>query len=138
MYNAKVNLLPGFTAAADYSADGTNTGFGLYQYRFVYLSAAGVVTVCDTEGQRPIGVLMNRPKQYEVADVAELTGSLQVQSSTNVGAGVPIETADDGQAATVAYGASGSDHFICGYSITASTATPGLITIAACTPHRNA
>lgn len=132
------NLLPGLIAAADYSADGTTEQFGLYENLFVYLSAAGVVTVCDAEGQRALGVLLNRPKQYETADVAELTGLITVQCGDVVTAGNYVETADDGQAIPVTYGGGNTAKFVLGQAIITTTAAPGLVTILACTPHRAA
>ena len=138
MWEKGLELLPGLIAAADYSADGTTEEFGLYEHLFVFLSAAGVVTVCDAEGQRAIGVLKNRPKKDETADVADLSGVIAVQSSAVVTAGAIVETADDGQALTTTYGGGNTAKFVLGVALSTSGAAPGLIQILACTPHRAA
>lgn len=139
MYETAPKLIPGLVAAADYSAAGTNPIYGTYERRFVYLSAAGTVTVCSSATQRPIGVLLNRPKAGEVADVAELRGLIAVQADAAITAGQYVGTSSDGQAAAYTYGSS-TTNFVCGIAVTTTTNTgaAGLVTIAACTPHRAA
>ena len=54
-------------AHADYS--GKDTAGHYYDGRFVKLAAEDEVEVCDTAGERPLGVLYGRPKQGAPAHV---------------------------------------------------------------------
>jgi hypothetical protein len=79
-----------FAAGADLSAA---------QYRFVKLGAAGTVTLCAAETDRPIGVLQNRPTTGQLATVC-VDGVTKVQADEVLTTGVEVTTSADGQAIT--------------------------------------
>lgn len=82
--------LVGLTAAADLSAAGN-------QYKFVELVGNNSVNVCNGATDRPIGVLQNRPKSGEAAEVVAI-GVTKVQADAQLTAGLLIGTSADGQA----------------------------------------
>ena len=110
--------IPGLTAAANYSAVAN-------QYKFVKLSAAKVVTVCDGTTDKPIGVLQNRPKLGEEAEVVCI-GITKVRGDENLAAGASIGTSADGEAAT--YSVSDNTKHIVGIVIEDNAAAGGYAT----------
>lgn len=62
-YGVSVFNLPGHKAAADYSTK---------QFRCVKVSAADTVSVCSGATDKAVGILQNKPGQYQAAEVAVL------------------------------------------------------------------
>lgn len=83
-------LVPGLKAAGDYTAVGN-------QYKFVYLSAINVVTICSGATQHAVGVLQNRPNTGETADVC-IFGFTKVQGDADLAVGDYVSPSADGQA----------------------------------------
>lgn len=80
-----------FPAGADLSAAAN-------QYKFVELNSGGDVTVCNAATDTPIGVLQNRPRLGEMAEV-RIFGPTKVQADAALATpGTLIGTSADGQA----------------------------------------
>jgi hypothetical protein len=89
-------------AAADYSSSG--------QYKWVKLQSDGTVKVCDTDGERAIGVLQNAPRSAEAASVRLLGEShILVAVSEALVAGDTVGTTNVGTATKVEATATGAD-----------------------------
>lgn len=112
-------LVPGLIAGADLSAAAN-------QYKFVELTAAYTVNICDATTDRVIGVLQNRPKSGEAAEVC-VFGLTKVNSDAALSVGNQIGTAADGQAAAYAPG-SDTTKYIVGVVVEASGAAGGYAT----------
>lgn len=82
--------LAGLTASADLSAVAN-------QYKFVKISGTKTVDVCSAATDKPIGVLQNRPKSGEAAEIVCI-GPTKVQADASITAGNLIGTSSDGQA----------------------------------------
>lgn len=82
--------LPGLTAAADLSAAGN-------QFKFVEMVGNNSINVCNALTDRAIGVLQNRPKSGEAAEVVAI-GITKIQADAALTAGTLIGTSADGQA----------------------------------------
>lgn len=89
-YEGPQIMIPGLFAGGDLSAAAN-------QYKFVKLSAAKTVIVCTGATDIPIGVLQNRPKSGEAAQVCGF-GVTKLQADAAVTAGALIGTSADGQA----------------------------------------
>jgi hypothetical protein len=109
-------LVPGLKAAADYTAVGN-------QYKFVYLSAINVVTLCTAVTQHAIGVLQNRPDTGETADVCCL-GFTKVQGDADLAVGDFVGPSTDGQAQVAV-----ATQFPCGQVIEDNAVAGGYATI---------
>lgn len=83
-------LVPGLKAGADYSAAAN-------QFKAVKLSAVNTVVLCTAITDHVIGVLQNRPKNGEVADVC-CFGFSKIQGDADLGVGNFIGTSTDAQA----------------------------------------
>lgn len=90
--NWGVNL--SFEAGADLSAG---------QYKFVEITTAGTVTICNAITDNPIGVLQNKPTSGRTAEVRVL-GVTKCQADGVVDEGDLIGTSADGQALVPAAG----------------------------------
>jgi hypothetical protein len=112
-----VLTLSQFKAAADLSAK---------QYYFVEITAAGTVNVCNAATDQPIGVLQNKPKSGETAEVMVI-GVTKVSSDAALSVGTLIGPSADGQADAKVIGTDVTE-FVCGRVIEASTAAGGLAT----------
>lgn len=110
--------LTGLTASADLSAASN-------QFKFVKLSAAGTVDVCNGATDKPIGVLQNRPVSGEAA-VVVCIGVTKVQGDADLAYGAAIGTSADGQAAT--YSASDTTKYIVGTVLVDNAAAGGYAT----------
>ena len=110
-------FITGLTASADLSAAAN-------QFKFVELSGDGTVNVCDATTDSPIGVLYNRPKSGESAQVAY--GVVKVQGDADLDAGHLIGTSVDGQAAN--YSVTDTTKTICGKVLVGNAAAAGLVT----------
>jgi hypothetical protein len=71
-----------FPAGADLSAAAN-------QYKFVEVDSSGNVSVCNAVTDRPIGVLQNRPKQGEAAEVT-ISGITKLQADAALAIGAII------------------------------------------------
>ena len=106
------NLDMSFPAGGDLSAEAN-------QYKFVELNSGGDVTVCGAAGDLPIGVLQNRPKLGEQAQVRVL-GVTKVQADAALATpGAFIGTSADGQADAKALTDGGAEYVV-GRTLTAS------------------
>ncbi len=76
------------TAAADLSA---------HQYKFVEITAANTVNLCNATTDRPIGVLLNKPGSGQAASVLA-AGVTQVIAGGAIAAGRSIGTTNAGLA----------------------------------------
>lgn len=92
------------------------------QYKFVKLSAANTVVVCDGATDRPIGVLQNAPASGGAAEVC-YSGITKVQGDADLAYGAQIGTSADGQAA--AYTVSDTTKYIIGTVIEDNAAAGG-------------
>lgn len=116
-YEAQQIRIPGLQFTGAYAS--TN------QYKFVKLTAAKQVQVCNGTTDKPIGVLQNCPQQYEAASVCAI-GVTKVQGAANLAAGNLIGTDGSGQAA--AYTATDTTKYITGQIIDDNDATNGYAT----------
>lgn len=103
-----------FVAGADLS--GSDTGSESYQFRFVELGTSGKVTVCNNAGDRPIGVLGNRPKADDAA-LVHCGGFVKVRAGGTIALGGNISTDANGDAVT----STTSNHYIVGRAMEAGT-----------------
>lgn len=108
--------VPGVVAAADYSAASN-------QYRAVYLSAKGVVTLCTAITDKVIGILQNRPAAGETADVV-CFGFTKWRGNADLSVGTYVSTSTDGEAQTAV-----STQFPCGHVVEDNAAAGGLATV---------
>jgi hypothetical protein len=106
-YEASQPLKLTLSAAADLSAK---------QYYFVKLTNTGLVDVCAAVTDRPVGVLQNKPKAGQAAEITVI-GVTKVSSDTGITAGAAIGTSIDGQATTKTIGTD-TTHFIAGQMLT--------------------
>lgn len=126
-YDGQQITIPGLLAGADLSA-ATN------QFKFVKLTAAKTIDVCDDPTDLPIGVLQNRPNLNEAAEVVGI-GVTKIQGDADLAYGDEIGTSTDGQAA--AYTAANTTYFIVGRIIEDQTTAGGLATaLISCTRRR--
>lgn len=102
--------LTGLVAGADLSAASN-------QFKFVKLNAQGKVVAVAAASDDVIGVLYNRPKSGEPAEVR--IGQVEVQTDAAVSVGAAIATSADGQAKAIA--AAASERHL-GYALTGSAA----------------
>ena len=96
--------LVGLTAAADLSAAGN-------QYKFVEIVGNNSVNVCNGATDRPVGVLQNRPKSGEAAEVVAI-GVTKVQADAQLTAGLLIGTSADGQADAKTVGTDTTEYIV--------------------------
>ena len=89
-YEGPQICIPGLSAGADLSAAAN-------QYKFVKLSAAKTVVLCAAATDKPIGVLQNRPKSGETAQVCCI-GVTKLQGDADLAFGNLVGTSGDGQA----------------------------------------
>ena len=111
------------TAAADLST---------HQYKFVEITAANSVNLCNATTDRPIGVLLNKPASGQAATVL-LAGVTQVVASGAIAAGKSIGTTNAGLATINAgseAGGGGSANPTVGITITAAGGANEIITVA--------
>lgn len=90
----------GVKAAADYSASG--------QFRFMKITADGVVTQCSVAGEQAYGVLQNAPKQDQEATVM-VHGISKVIAGEALVAGDLVTTDSSGRAVKCEPTATGAD-----------------------------
>ncbi|GIV81829.1 MAG: hypothetical protein KatS3mg051_1183 [Anaerolineae bacterium] len=116
-------------AAADLSAK---------QYYFVKVDSNGKAAVCAATTDKPVGVLQNKPKQGQEAQIMAL-GITKVSSDAALNEGDLIGTSADGQADAKVPGTDTTEYVV-GQVLTATTAAGGLATalINCCNPHRAA
>lgn len=119
--------VPGFSAGADLRT---------HQYKFVEISGAGAVGLCNAATDAPFGVLQNKPNTGEAAEVLAF-GVSKVSSDAALAAGVLIGTSADGQADAKTPGTDITEYVV-GRIIVASGAAGGLAvaTINCLNPHR--
>jgi hypothetical protein len=108
-----------FPAGADLSAAAN-------QYKFVEVDSSGNVTVCNAATDRPVGVLQNRPKSGEAAEVV-IAGITKLQADAALTIGTLIGTSADGQADAKTLGDAGTE-FVVGMALSASGAAAEIIT----------
>lgn len=111
--------IPGLVAASDLSAS-TN------QYKFVELTAAGTVDICDAVTDVPLGVLQNNPASGQAAEVVAI-GITKLQADAAITAGAAIGTSADGQADPKVAGTD-STHYIVGTALSAASAAGEIVT----------
>lgn len=111
--------IPGLKAGADLSGAAN-------QYKFVKLSAANTVVLCDGATDVPIGVLYNRPASGEGADVI-CSGIVKVQGDADLAVGARIGTSGDGQADAKTAGTDTTEYIV-GTVIADNGAAGGLCT----------
>lgn len=116
-YEANLKLIPGLKAGADLSA-------ATMQYKLVKLSAAGTVIPCAATTDEPIGVLQNRPKSGEGADVA-YAGVSKCRAGDEVTLGEPIGPDADGDG----HGTTTANHYTIGKALTVTTGAGGYFSI---------
>lgn len=68
-----------------------------HQYKFVEITGAGTVNVCNAATDRPIGVLQNKPTSGQACEIVVI-GVTKVSSDAALTAGTLIGTSADGQA----------------------------------------
>jgi hypothetical protein len=118
-YEAVQTKHPGLKAAADLSAK---------QYYFVKITANDTVNVCSAVTDRPIGVLQNKPKSGDTAEVCML-GISKVSGDADLAAGDAIGTSVDGQAATYVPGTD-TTKYIVGQVLQDNSTAGGIATAA--------
>lgn len=107
-------------AAADLSAQ---------QYKFVVLSAAGQVNVASTGGARAIGILQNKPRQGEAAQVIYEGESFLVAGGTiNIGDMLKTDTSGRGVSTTTA------TDIVCAMALEAASAAGDIIRVRVFSP----
>lgn len=94
------------------------------KYKFVEVSAANQIDVCDGATDISIGVLYNNPAAGAEAMVA-LGPIVKVQADAAVSAGAMVGTSADGQAVTK----SAADDHVYGVALTAASNAGELITV---------
>lgn len=119
-YEGDLHCIPGLIAGADLSAAGN-------QYKFVKLSAARTVVLCNGATDKPCGILQNTPASGMAATVADY-GTSKVQGDADLSVGNSVGTSADGQAA--AYTAADTTKYIVGQVVLDNSAAGGLATIA--------
>jgi len=111
------------TAAADLST---------HQYKFVEVTAANTVNLCNATTDRPVGVLLNKPTTGQAATIL-LAGVTKVTATGAIAAGRSIGTSAAGLAAINAgseAGGGGSANPTVGIALTASGGANEIITAA--------
>jgi len=111
------NFKPVHTESFDAGAD-----LSTKQFFFVKLSADRKVILCAAATDKPIGVLQNKPKLNEAAEVMVI-GRTKVESDAALTAGDLIGTSADGQADAKTPGTDTTE-FICGV-VTVGSAAAG-------------
>lgn len=108
------------------------------QYHLVELTAANEVDVINAATDKPIGVLQNKPKAGEDAEVM-VVGLSKVNSDAALSVGDLIGPAADGQAAAKTPGTD-TTNYVLGIVVEASGAAAELAValINGCNPHRAA
>lgn len=112
-------MIPGLVAGADLSAASA-------QFKFVKLSAAKTVVLCNGATDKPIGVLQNRPASGAIANVV-FFGVTKVQGDANLGYGDLIGTSADGQADAKTPGTDTTEYVV-GVVISDNTTAGGICT----------
>ena len=92
---SRVFSIPGLVAAADLSAA---------QFKMVKITAAMTVNLATVKGEGIIGILQNKPKSGEPADVLTLGVSKLVTGTGNLAAAAQYETDTDGTGVTAEVG----------------------------------
>jgi hypothetical protein len=130
-YEGPQICIPGLVAGADLSAAGS-------QYKFVKISAAKTVVLCNGATDVPCGVLQNRPASGAAATVCAI-GVTKVQGDADLAAGNLIGTSADGQADAKTAGTDTTEYVV-GIVIEDNTAAGGYATaiINCASPHRAA
>lgn len=90
----------GFTADADLSSD---------QYKFVKITGNYQVGLCDSAGERPYGVLQNKPNASGAAATIERSGISKVVAGETIVANDLVGTDANGKAVKVEATATGAD-----------------------------
>jgi len=81
------------------------TDLSALQYTFVkWGTEAGKVVACDTQGERAIGILMNKPAAGETADVALPGGGAKLKCDASIAIGGLITPGTDGLGEAAALG----------------------------------
>lgn len=76
-----------------------------HQYKFVKLNSAGQVVLCATLGERPFGVLQNKPKLGQSAAVRTSgVSKVLVAASQSIDEGTPLGTDANARAVAAATG----------------------------------
>jgi hypothetical protein len=86
------------------------------QYRGVKLDGSGDVIVCSAQGERGIGMLLNKPAVGEAAQVA-LFGTVPFNADALVAVGAPLTVQNDGQVMTA-----GAGDYVWGFCLIAAGA----------------
>lgn len=102
--SSQANLVkePGLKAGADLSADAN-------LFKAVKLDASGDVILCSVAGELVFGVLYNKPKSGEAAEVV-VGGSPKMQADAAIDEMDLLGTSADGQFVTVAPSIGGTEH----------------------------
>ena len=95
------------------------------QFYFVKMDANGRVVLCDTLGERVLGVLQNKPKANETAQVVLSPGGSPVKAAGAIALNALVVTAADGRATTK----SAANEWIAGVSDNATTAADETVTV---------
>ena len=111
--------IPGLVAGADLSAAAN-------QYKFVEITGAGTVNVCNAATDRPVGVLQNRPLAGQPAEIVAI-GITKLQADAALSAGAIIGTSADGQADAKVPGTDLTEYVV-GTIIEGTTAAGGIAT----------
>lgn len=101
---SQANLVkePGLKAGADLSADAN-------QFKAVKLDASGDVILCSVAGELVFGVLYNKPKSGEAAEVV-VGGSPKIQADAAINEMDILGTSADGQFSVIAPAIGGTAH----------------------------
>jgi hypothetical protein len=83
------------TAGADLSAAG--------QYRFVEQTNTGAITICNSAGEKALGVLVNNPASGQAATVA-VGGLVEIEAGATIAPGDLLATTAAGKAAVATNG----------------------------------
>lgn len=102
--SSQANLVkePGLKAGADLSADAN-------QFKAVKLDASGDVILCSVAGETVFGVLYNKPKLGEAAEVV-VSGSPKLQADAAINENDLLGTSIDGQFAVITPGLGVTDY----------------------------
>ena len=92
---SRVYSIPGLIAAVDLSAA---------QFKLVKITAGMTVNLCTSKGEGAIGILQNKPKANEPADVLVIGVSKLVTGTGNLAAAAGYETDTDGTGVTAEAG----------------------------------
>lgn len=108
------------------------------QYQFVKLNSSAQVVLCAAATDVPIGILQNKPKSGQAADVM-MSGISKVVASAALTVGNLVGTDSSGKAAAYVNGTD-TTKVICGQVLSATGATNGIATVAinCITPNRGA